>query len=282
MKRIAFTGERLVPGIKGDLVNEHLHRYAFASSHVEGKKVLDIACGEGYGSYLLSIQAESVKGVDISEEIIQHAIEKYKKPNLEFKVGLAERIPYPDQFFDVVVSFETIEHLVSQKEMIEEIFRVLKANGKLIISSPDKGVYSDSRNYKNKFHEKELYADEFIELIRSYFPSVSIFGQSSQASSLIYPLKKVISQIQYWEGDFEHLNNSKFFSAKFILLIASKIVIDQNTEISFFVRDEKDSVKEGELDYDSYKKSFRYKFANLIFLPWDKLKRLRRSLNLNL
>lgn len=89
------------------------------------------------------------------------AKEKYKAHNLEYKVGQADKIPYKSNFFDVVVSFETLEHHDKHIEMMEEIKIVLKQGGICIISTPDKLVYSDKKNYQNPFHVKELYKEDF-------------------------------------------------------------------------------------------------------------------------
>src|SRR5690348_13511788 len=106
-----FTGERFVPHTEGDIQLEHMHRYVAARLLVQGKRVLDIACGEGYGSDLLSEAAASVVGVDIDEAAISHARQAYVRPNLKFLRGDAVAIPLGDSSVDVVVSFETIEHL---------------------------------------------------------------------------------------------------------------------------------------------------------------------------
>ena len=102
--------------------------------------VLDIASGEGYGSALLASGATRVTGVDIDPQTVQGATQKYSSnnSNLEFKQGSADNIPLHSGLFDVVVSFETIEHHDNHVEMMREIKRVLKLGGLLIISSPDK------------------------------------------------------------------------------------------------------------------------------------------------
>lgn len=103
---------------------EHLHRYAIASEFIDNKIVLDIASGEGYGSYLFTKKAKQVIGIDISSEAISHASEKYKKENLTFKIGSITNIPIEKSSIDVVVSFETLEHIY-EEGMLLEIKRVL-------------------------------------------------------------------------------------------------------------------------------------------------------------
>jgi SAM-dependent methyltransferase/glycosyltransferase involved in cell wall biosynthesis len=181
-----FDGERFIPESSTDGELEHLHRYLLACRLVLGKSVLDIASGEGYGSKMLAGFAKSVVGVDISEEAVAHAQQKYIGENLSFKVGSCAAIPFDQDSFDVVISFETIEHHNEHQQMLREIKRVLKPNGLLFISSPDKEYYSDVRGYKNEFHVKELYRSEFISLLNSYFPNVELLNQRILYGSAIF------------------------------------------------------------------------------------------------
>src|SRR5579859_3951742 len=185
---IQFTGERYVPTEAGDIRYEHWHRYAWASQGIAGLDVLDVACGEGYGSAIIARTAKTVTGVDISSEAVAHASEQYSNvKNLSFLTGSASDLPLPDASFDAVVSFETIEHLLEQEEMLSEIHRVLRPGGFLILSSPNKKVYSDDRNYQNEFHVKELYFEELDALVKRHFSSVAYFGQRLATSSIILP-----------------------------------------------------------------------------------------------
>ena len=138
----------------GDWSPEHYHRYFLARELVEGKRVLDIASGEGYGSAILAQLAKHVTGVDISQEAVDAARDKYQKNNLDYVCGSVTAIPLPDHSVDMVVSFETIEHLTEQTEMLAEIRRVLIPEGILVISSPDKLTYSDIPVYHNEVHVK--------------------------------------------------------------------------------------------------------------------------------
>ncbi len=174
---LEWTGERYLPRIGGGIELEHRHRYAVACQLAAGKRVLDIASGEGYGSNTLAEVAGHVTGVDISQEAVTFARSKYRRPNLEFKVGSCAQIPLDDHSVDVVVSFETIEHHTQHHEMMREIKRVLAPGGILIISSPDKLEYSDRTGYNNPFHVQELYRDEFTGLLKQYFKSHSLMGQ---------------------------------------------------------------------------------------------------------
>jgi SAM-dependent methyltransferase len=170
-----------------------MHRYAWCRPLVEGKTVLDIACGEGYGSALLAGRAVKVIGVDIASEAVEHARQAYRDvSNLEFMQGDAAVIPLPDASVDVVVSFETIEHHDRHEEMISEIRRVLRPNGLLIISSPNREVYSEQAGYHNEFHVKELDFGEFDHVLRGQFDNVRYYGQRLAVGSVLFELQPEI------------------------------------------------------------------------------------------
>ena len=161
------------PSVCGPEIHyEHLHRYAFASQFIAGKKVLDLACGEGYGSYLFAKNAQSVLGVDINPDAVRHASEKYKHDNLAFITGSITDVPVHDpKSFDVIVCFEAIEHIRDQDALFSEIARLLKDDGLLILSTPNKKIYSDEPMYHNPFHEKELNFEDLEGMVKgSVFP----------------------------------------------------------------------------------------------------------------
>ena len=198
-----FTGECFVPGAQGNIELEHLHRYLQACEIAEDRIVLDIASGEGYGAFMLSDKAAKVTAVDISDQAISHARTKYRRPNLEYLVGTCAAIPLPDHSVDLVVSFETIEHHDQHEAMMLEIKRVLRPNGSLLLSSPDKYRYSIKPNHTNPFHVKELYASEFKDLVRHYFRNATFFGQRILYGSSILPDASVAPSRCYWKNDDE-------------------------------------------------------------------------------
>jgi len=185
---LEFTGERFTPECVREMAYEHWHRYAWAAELVEGREVLDAACGEGYGSHLLAARAARVTGLDIGQEAIAHARERYRRDNLAFDCGDATRLPYDDHCFDVVVSFETLEHLEAQDRLIGEFRRVLRPDGFLLVSSPDRKTYSDETGYDNPFHVRELYRDEFEALLGRHFPASRLFGQKLLFASALWSL----------------------------------------------------------------------------------------------
>jgi SAM-dependent methyltransferase len=179
----AFTGERFVPGYKdGSVELEHVHRYCMTLPLAEGRKVLDIACGEGYGVDLLAQVAASAVGIDLDERIVQRASLRYARANVEFKQGSVADIPNGDGEFDLVVCFETIEHVAEQAQALSELKRVLSGNGILAISTPDSAVGTEH----NQFHVKELSFPEFEALLRGRFKNVEFCRQEVVFGSLIF------------------------------------------------------------------------------------------------
>ncbi len=200
-----FTGERFIPTEQGRLRLEHYHRYAAALEHVGEKDVLDLACGEGYGSSMIAAAARSVVGADISEEAIAHASDAYRKANLRFIRSNAAHLDCADDSFDVVISFETIEHLAEQKKMIAEIRRVLRTDGILIISSPNRPVYSEESGEVNPHHVKELDFTEFDRLLKTQFPSVQYYGQRLLMGSVIQSFEGGQPSYRAWQDDGENV-----------------------------------------------------------------------------
>ena len=203
-----FTGERYIPEqSNAELYDEHVLRYEFAKQFVKDKIVLDAACGDGYGSNLLASQAQYVYGIDLSVETIESAKSKYKKGNTEFICASIEQLPLEDDSIDTIVSFETIEHvsIAVQQNFFKEVKRVLKPDGVLVISTPNKAIYSDLYNYKNEFHVKEFYREEFEKELRKHFSHVVMLEQSFEIVSMIYA-----EQLQMSEMQSHKLQNAKY------------------------------------------------------------------------
>lgn len=174
------TGERMVPESADRFTFwEHVHRYAFAARFVRGKRVLDIACGEGYGAAALQkAGAAHVIGVDIAEDVCAHARKKY---GLDARSGSAEQIPIADGSADVVVSFETLEHVPDPHRFLDECIRVLKPNGRLIISTPNKGIYgADS---PNPYHCSEMTEAEFSSALHARFRKAAFYSQHPHSAA---------------------------------------------------------------------------------------------------
>lgn len=173
-----FTGERLIPGqVDVDLLNEHMARYTFAVRLARGKRVLDLGCGAGYGAAELARVADRVTGVDVAPDAVEYARAQYTAENLAFEEGSATHLTYADGSFDLVVAFEMIEHLEDWRGFLTEARRVLAASGQLIVSTPNRLYYTESRGVHgaNPFHVHEFDFAEFNSELRAVFPYVSMF-----------------------------------------------------------------------------------------------------------
>jgi SAM-dependent methyltransferase len=169
-------GERMIPELSGGFTFwEHVYRYAFASRFVKGKRVLDIACGEGYGAAALQrAGAAHVIGVDVSEAACAHARQKY---GIDARQGTADNIPVPDKSVDVLISFETIEHVPDPLRFLDECLRVLVTGGRLVISTPNKGIYTWPDAQQNPHHCSEMTEEEFSSALRSRFHDSRFYTQ---------------------------------------------------------------------------------------------------------
>lgn len=191
-RRIDDTGERMVPWMDNlQVVYEHVHRYWMAAKLVTGRRVLDLACGEGYGAALMANLAAEVLGVDIDEESVLHAKAAYPLDNLDFVVGSIEDehlLAGRSATFDVITCFEAIEHVANHDAVLENVARLLDRNGVFVVSTPDTDVYSGAHGQDNPFHVHELSVDDFRSLLKGSFKNVRLYGQRASVGSVIASL----------------------------------------------------------------------------------------------
>jgi len=173
-----YTGERLDPRThSAEILQEHAARYVFAARYCSGQRVLDVASGLGYGTDYLRTREASPVGLEIDAQSVQYARNQY--PFCTFVQGSAERMSAGwNNMFDVVVSFETIEHLERPNDFLKEVFRCLRPGGLFICSTPNKSLYLFEGH--NQFHVKEFYSGEFLRFIGNSFRVREVFGQSFQ------------------------------------------------------------------------------------------------------
>jgi O-antigen biosynthesis protein len=183
---VSFTGERFIPGQGGcQLAYEHLHRYLFALRWAEGKPVLDLACGNGYGAAILARRASHVWALDVEGETIVEAQKEWRIHNLTFVQGDAVQLPFRSGSIRLVVAMEVLEHIKDQESLLQEIARVCSEDGVALVSTPNKAVYSDAREYVNPFHVSELCLDDFVALLKKHFRYIEVVGQQIRAGSLL-------------------------------------------------------------------------------------------------
>lgn len=190
-----FTGERVIPGqVEIDLWNEHRARYVFARRFTAGKRVLDIGCGSGYGTAELAHTAQSVDGIDIAPDAVAYARAQFPALNLQFTAASAAALPFAAGSFDVITCFEVIEHLENWKELLLEARRVLDEHGLLLISTPNKSYYTESRGSEgaNPYHVHEFEADEFRRELSTVFPNTTLLMQN-RSEAFIFHAEKVFA-----------------------------------------------------------------------------------------
>jgi len=175
---------------------EHQQRYNWVSELVKNKDVLDIACGVGKGSYIISANggAKSVLGCDVSEETIKYASIKNCNANLNFAVMDAQNITL-EKKFDLVVSFETIEHLERPELFLESVKKVMASGGNLIVSTP---IAKTTASPANTFHKQEWSLVDFKKLISKDFEIIKIYLQlyphkNNIFGKILRRLKKILS-----------------------------------------------------------------------------------------
>lgn len=199
--------ERITPGTKEWTLfyGNHISRYIFAKKILEEnncKKILDIACGVGYGAnYLSEISGSEIIGVDRSVEALRTADTHFKAGNIQFikddcivPLNLDEH-----NHFDGIASFETLEHLKEEETnlFLKNLYDKLKTGGTLIISTPNALVSSTSGVVNWDFHEKEYTPDEFYQmLVTAGFKDLQLFGQKfSEIGRLRDDIKKTMNAV---------------------------------------------------------------------------------------
>jgi len=188
---------------------------------------------------LLAKKAASVVGVDVSKTAIKHANKNYQQANLNFVTANVLNMDFEDNSFDLVVSFETLEHLVEHDELMREFKRVLKPDGVLLISTPDKKEYSDKTGFDNEYHLKELYQDEFSDLLNQSFKHSHWYGQKLMFTSSIWQLNKADNQnlesLQFDCMDHEkNTVNKPLFNPVYFIVAVSDAIINVQTQKDFY------------------------------------------------
>jgi SAM-dependent methyltransferase len=189
LERIVLETEELQ-----ELRQLHVARYEFACDFVKDKIVLDAACGTGYGSAMISKSgAKRVIGFDVSDEALGYAREHYREASLSFILGDVQKLSFANEM-DIVVSFETIEHLPIPEALLEGVVTALKPDGRFLISTPirQKGQLEDKPT--NTFHCREWNEAEFSELLKRFFNNIE-FQYQFNFRKLWYPYSRSLSKV---------------------------------------------------------------------------------------
>lgn len=225
---ISNTGERLVPAYSYETLvyGEHLMRYDAALPIVKNKNVLDIASGTGYGSALLGETAASVTGVDVDADAIEYANKNYASKNVKFVQGEGTKIPIADDTFDVVVSYETIEHIKDYKTFMAEVKRVLKKDGLFILSTPNDLEYPEG----NHFHIHEFTPKELEKLVKGYFKNIKTYYQGNWLYNGIFSKKTLETKWDKSVRTLQLANISTDQSIYMFLLCANRSITEEVEE----------------------------------------------------
>lgn len=170
----------------------HLATYDHVVSLVAGRKVLDYGCGTGYGARRLAPAAASVVGVDVSADAVSHAAEAYRAANLRFQaIDPAGPLPFPDGEFEVVLSFQVVEHVPDADRYLAEIARVLAPGGVLALATPDRTtrLFRGQRPW-NRFHLTEYDAPGLERLLRHHFADVDLQYMGGEPAVLAQELRR--------------------------------------------------------------------------------------------
>jgi ubiquinone/menaquinone biosynthesis C-methylase UbiE len=161
-------------------LKEHANRYMFASQYAEGKRVLDLACGIGYGTQWLGRRAKRIVGGDLSPSALYEASRHFAGSGIHYVQVDAQWLPFSSHAFDLVCSFETIEHLERPEEFVKECHRVLVADGVFLCSTPNKAISSpQDKGTSSRFHVREYLPGEILQIARRYFPHATLLAQES-------------------------------------------------------------------------------------------------------
>ena len=182
--------ERIIPEEELDgILSIHLKRYQFAANYCQNKKVLDAATGVGYGAAYLAQVASKVIGIDIDPVAISYGQGKYNNSRLQLQIADVISTTFANSEFDLICSFETIEHLPRIPAYLQETVRLLAFDGIYIVSTPQ--VPQTNHNPQNPYHTVEFSRNDFVTLLKQYFGEVEIYAQRRRQSELHYWLTKI-------------------------------------------------------------------------------------------
>ena len=201
-----MASERQAPEVESPWWGEHVHRYLRARQDLGRRhRVLDLACGTGFGTGILASRTERVVvGGDVSFEAVRQCQRSRNLKNASFLAADGGMLPFPDGCFDMVVSFETIEHTTRYGGMLSEFGRILVKGVRAFISTPNFVVNSPSGVIMNPFHTQEFTYEELSGILGEVFSSVTIFGQRytryDEATGLTTAIGRLCERLLYARG----------------------------------------------------------------------------------
>jgi 2-polyprenyl-3-methyl-5-hydroxy-6-metoxy-1,4-benzoquinol methylase len=217
---LALTGERTLPDVPAEnyWYRRHLAVYEWIGARVLGARLIDMACGEGYGADVLSRSAAAVVGVDANPEAHAHARARYVRENLRFERGLVETHGERSGY-DAVVFLQTIEHVLEPKRVLQHFRRLLAPGGKAYVSTPNVLTLAPpgASRSDNPWHIREYLHEEFRSLCASVFESVELLGLFHARKLRAHALALRLG----WDAVHKRLGITRVFYDRFTPAISS-------------------------------------------------------------
>jgi len=216
---LALTGERTLPDVPEEnyWFRRHLVVYEWIAARVGGQRVIDMACGEGYGSDVLAANAAHVTGVDANPEAYEHARLRYRRENLRFERALVEAF---DERAQAIVFLQTIEHLRDPDGALAHFRSLLERDGAVYVSTPNVLTLAPAGAARsdNPWHVHEYSAREFEELCRASFARVELYGTYHARKLRVHELALRLG----WDAAHERLGISRAFYSRFTPAISTR------------------------------------------------------------
>ncbi|MDH5631870.1 MAG: class I SAM-dependent methyltransferase [Gammaproteobacteria bacterium] len=190
--KLACTGERVIEDDYKSSASRyliylfHIATYNFCTPYIRNKRVLEFGSGSGYGTFLIAPECRHIIGIDISVDAINYAKSRYQRDNLEYRniddINTTD-LPFTDNEFDTVISFQVVEHIRNSDRFLSEIQRVLKPGGTLVIATPDRStrLYPGQKPW-NIFHITEYDPATFLRMMSRSFPETTLYGMTARGS----------------------------------------------------------------------------------------------------
>jgi SAM-dependent methyltransferase len=191
---VSAAEERLANDPTSELWGEHRSRYRFAAQFVANQRVLDVACGSGFGLTMLRAARAWPLGVDYDARTLGEI--RRQQSSTRVVTADATRLPLDAASMDSVVSFETIEHVPDARALVREVRRVLRPGGRLVLSTPNREFGPLERHTANRFHVREFTASELREMLSDCFEHVQVFGQRPVAAYRYVPFLMIESHLE--------------------------------------------------------------------------------------
>ncbi len=216
---LALTGERTLPDVPEEnyWFRRHLVVYEWIAARVVGQRVIDMACGEGYGADLIARRAARVVGVDANPEAHEHARLRYRRPNLRFERDLVDRF---GEACDTVVFLQTIEHVEEPGPVLDHFVSLLSPGGTAYVSTPNVLTLAPPGAHRssNPWHVHEYRAQELEALCRAHFSRVELVG--------VYHARKLraheLALRAGWDAVHARLGATECFYDRFTPAISSR------------------------------------------------------------